>query len=273
MASAGRSRSSRRSSGTISPEQRLIGQSGSEAQRDGADLALLHALIGHYARQLWGLQRSRLALTYRAGALRRDGLPEQWCAPLLVATVDLAAAERAIDCQLRRLARQHFLRAWVERTPGIALGGFARLIGVTGPLERFGTASKLWAFVGLDVQDGMAPRRRRGQQQRWSAQGRVVCHQLGVAIVRVNRGPYRAAYDRKKAEYLARPPRGPSACPFGQTHRTWQGDIRSCTRKHPHFAAMRYAVKLLLRDLWLAWRRECPAEPLFGGGVPSDTAL
>ena len=23
---------------------------------------------------------------------------------------------------------------------------------------------------------------------------------------------------------------------------------------HPHAAAMRYAVKLLLRDLWVAWR-------------------
>ena len=88
----------------------------------------------------------------------------------------------------------------------------------------------------------------------WSAQGRVVCHQLGVAIVRVRRGRYRDAYDRKKAEYLARQPRGPSACAFGQTHTTRKGDILTCGLKHAHVAAMRYAVKLLLRDLWAAWR-------------------
>ena len=64
--------------------------------------------------------------------------------------------------------------------------------------------SKLWAYLGMHVDDGMAPHRHRGQRANWSAQGRVVCHQIGVAIVRVRRGRYRAAYDRKKAEYLAR---------------------------------------------------------------------
>lgn len=243
---------------TLFVEQRPIGQSGSDAQRDGAELALLHALIGHYARQLWGLQRSRLALQYRAAALRRDGLPDEWSAPLLVAAQDLVAAEHAIDRQLIRLARQHFLCDWIQRTPGIALGGFARLLGVTGPLDRFETVSKLWAYLGMHVQDGMAPRRRRGQQLRWSPQGRIVCHQLATSIVRLNRGPYRAAYDLKKAEYLARPLRGPSACPFGQTHRTWQGDIRPCSPKHAHFAAMRYCIKVLLRDVWRAWRTFAP---------------
>ncbi len=114
--------------------------------------------------------------------------------------------------------------------------------------------SKLWAYLGMHVDDGMAPHRHRGQRANWSAQGRVVCHQIGVAIVRVRRGRYRAAYDRKKAEYLALPRRGPSACPFGQTHTTRKGETVMCGLMHGHAAAMRSAVKLLLRDLWVAWR-------------------
>jgi hypothetical protein len=82
-----------------------------------------------------------------------------------------------------------------------------------------------------------------------------MCHQLGVSIVRVRRGRYRKAYDRKKAEYLARPRLGPSACPFGQTHSTRKGEILTCGLMHAHVAAMRYAVKLLLRDVWVAWRK------------------
>ena len=65
-------------------------------------------------------------------------------------------------------------------------------------------AATVYDAVGVgfpSVVDGVQP-----------AQGRVVCHQLGVAIVRVGRGRYRAAYDRKKAQYLARARWGP-ACP------------------------------------------------------------
>src|SRR5207253_208596 len=98
--------------------------------------------------------------------------------------------ERAINLELVHLARQHFLRGWIQEAPGIGLPGFARLLGVTGPLDRFGTVSKLWAYLGMHVVSGAAPRRRRGQRANWSAQGRVVCHQLGVAIVRVRRGKY-----------------------------------------------------------------------------------
>ena len=146
------------------------------------------------------------------------------------------------------------MRAFVEAAPGIGLRGFGRLLGATGPLDRFATVSRLWAYLGMHVVDGAAPRRRRGKRANWSPQGRVVCHQIGVSILRVRRGRYRAAYDRKKAEYLARPRLGPSACPFGQTHTNRKGDAILCGLNHAHMAAMRFAVKVLLRDLWVAWR-------------------
>lgn len=131
--------------------------------------------------------------------------------------------------------------------------GLARLLGVTGPLDRFASAEKLWAYVGMHVEDGAAPRRRRGRQANWSGQGRVICRQLAISIVRACRGRYREAYDRKKLEYLARPHRGPSACPFGQVHVDRNGRSYACGRAQADAAAQRYAVKLLLGDLWRAW--------------------
>lgn len=69
----------------------------------------------------------------------------------------------------------------------------------------------------------------------YSPQGRVVCHQLGEAIVKVGHGKYRAAYDSKKLYYEAGRP-------------DW-------TQAHRHNAAMRYAIKDLVKDLWEEWHR------------------
>jgi hypothetical protein len=145
--------------------------------------------------------------------------------PLVAVTRELAASARAINLQLTRLARQHFLNGWISQAPGIGLGGLARLMAVTGPLDRFATVSKLWAYVGMHVDDGMAPQLRRGQRANWSSQGRVVCHQLATSIVRVGRGRYREAYDRKKAEYLAR--RGSGRQHAHSARRTRRGRARS----------------------------------------------
>jgi hypothetical protein len=203
------------------------------------DLRLLHALLGHYARLLWDVQKVRIAMSNRVAAMVRDQLAEEWRLPAQTAADALLLTERGIDRQLERLARQHPMRRWVEQAPGIGLPGFARLMGITGPLSNFATVSKLWHYLGLHVVDGAAPRLVRGQKLTHSPQGRMVCHQLAEAIVKVGRGPYRAAYDAKKAYYEAERP-------------DW-------TQAHRHEAAMRYAVKELLKDMWIEWRSAVPS--------------
>ena len=85
-----------------------------------------------------------------------------------------------------------------------------------------------------------------------------MCFLIGEAIVKVGKGgPYRVAYDAKYAEYLARPRTGPSECPFGQVHGTGK-PVKCPPTGHVHNAAMRYAVKCLLRDMWVEWRHVVP---------------
>jgi hypothetical protein len=86
-------------------EQRQPGHARSDAQTSCAELALLHSLLAHYARLLWDIQRTRIALSNRAGAMERDGLAEQWRLPLVAVTRELAVSERAINLQLTR--RRH----------------------------------------------------------------------------------------------------------------------------------------------------------------------
>jgi len=137
----------------------------------------------------------------------------------------------------------------------------------------------------MDVRpNGMAPKREKGKSfvptrdgvpgTAYSPRGRVICHQIAEAIVKQTDSkpdakvvrtcsPYRVLYDVKKAQYQSNAGnhvrRGPSNCPFGQTHKDAGGAVIACGDGHAHAAAMRYAVKCLLRDMWVEWQHTMPA--------------
>jgi hypothetical protein len=191
--------------------------------------------MGHYARELLEVQKLRIAQGNRVAAMEREGLAEEWIAFARDTHDLLAKKERQLNAYLGKQAKRHPMGPWVERQRGIGLPGFARLVGLTGPLDRFATVSKLWAYLGMHTVDGLAPRRRKGERANWSHQGRVLCCQIGESIVKMGKGgEYREAYDRKKADYEERRPE-------------W-------TPAHRHAAARRYAVKLLLKRAWVESR-------------------
>lgn len=235
----------------------------SDSHSSADELDRLHSLLGHFARQLWDVQKERIGAGNRVAAMERDGLGA-YAEPARHIVSEYEAIERAIDKELTKLAKQHFMADWIAQQRGIGLPGFARLLGVTGNIDRFSTVSKLWKYLGLHVVDGHAPRREKGVAwthtactgwhlatcketcttdhhpncspfgigNAYSPQGRVVCHQIGEAIVKVG-GPYRLAYDRKKAYY--------------------ESERQEWTQARRHNAAMRYAVKELIKNLWIEW--------------------
>lgn len=246
------------------PDEKVEDRMGSAARTSRVDdLAVLHAVMGHYVRQLWDIQKARIGMGNRVSAMSRSNLDEAWQVPIAATYDALKAQESAIDWQLEKLAKRHPLAPWVAKTRGIGLPGFARIIGAVGPLGNFASPAKLWRYFGLDVADGRAPRLMRGVKPSFSPAARAIAFQVADSFVKVG-GPYREFYDRKKAEYEARPRTGPSECPLGREHPAAGGGFRPCyspnsvaghpTSAHVHTAAMRYAVKCLLRDLWRAWR-------------------
>jgi hypothetical protein len=236
-------------------------------------------LLGHYARLLWDIQKLRIQVGNRIGAMERDGLPIEATAPHQETQKTLEAQERAIERQLVRLAKQHVMADWVEACPGLGYGGFARIVGVTGSFMLFPNVAKVWAYMGMHVIDGHAPKRERGVKGNWSPQGRVVAHQIGDSIVKLNRGRYRDLYDRKKAEYLVRPRLGDSGCPMGQVHKDKGNKVLACvkvngdgaeTSAHLHNAAMRVAVKEMLKDMWVEWHRRATARVKSNSPLPAQ---
>lgn len=203
----------------------------------------------------------------RVAAMERDELPDEWVAVCRAQADALERVERDLNAYLAKQAKRHPMAPWVlaAEQKGIGLPGFARLLGITGPLDQFATVSKLWRYLGLAVDNGAAPRRQKGVKLNYSPAGRVLCHQLGESIVKMGKGgEYRTVYDQKRADYLARERSGPSGCPTGAVHKTKAGAIVACvkageggvqTSAHVHAMARRYAVKRLIRRMWIEWRR------------------
>lgn len=239
----------------------------------------LHTILGHLARQLWDLQAERIGAGNRVAAMERDGVAPEYLERATLIVDGLEKIERLIESDIRKAIKQHPLAPWIEAQRGIGLPTFASLLGVTGDIGRFPTVSKLWKYLGLHVTpDGTAPKKVKGQGwthtdcqhlhlatcpktcttdhhpncapgvmgTAYSPRGRTVAcfniGEMGIGHQSKGSGPYRAAYDAKKAYYEAERPDWPQ--------------IRR------HKAALRYAAKEFIKALWVEWMRVLKPERL-----------
>lgn len=249
---------------------------------DQTALDELHTKLSLYTRQLWDIQKTRVAVGNRVAAMEEDRLPEPLIYGLRVQHADLKRMEKGLDRTVGKMAREHFMADWINAQPGIGLAGFARVVAITGDFARFRSVYKLWKYLGLHVTpDGTAPRRKKGDH--WThtdcqfnhtrkckkgcptdhhphcvpdsigtayvPQGRVLASQLAESIIKLNKGPYRALYDSQKLYYeTERPEWSQGRC---------------------HNAAKRYAIKCLLRDMWVEWRRRARVSLKPDGTLPA----
>lgn len=251
----------------------------------------LHDRIIFWGRARLVAQTERMAWAHRLRKLTEKGIESEAERPDFTKTMaDTQAAfeafESVCDRHLVAMMKTHPLAKWIKAQRGVGLSSVGQLLSVTGNLNHFATVSKLWAYLGQHTVGGRAPRRRAGEQSNWHPRGRVICHLIGEAIVKSGGdGVWRAHYDRKRAEYLARERSGPSGCPFGHAHHDKAGAVIACVRTdadgkvtsaHVHAAAMRYAVKMLLKAMWLEWRRQRGGHSGFetqdtNAAAPADT--
>lgn len=242
-----------------------------------ASLEEIHGLMGHYGAVYLDLQKARIGLSNRVSAYTRllempPDLVAEETRMLTMPTDVIEDLEHQISLYIVRLAKAHPMRDWIERHRGIGLQSLSVLFSITRDLWSYPTVSALWKYMGMAVLlDGRSPRRTRGKRfvtkkvaqetgveaTAYNPAGRVLCHQIGDAIVKVG-GEYRAVYDNRKAKVRLRERVGPSKCYFGETHKDGEGRVVLCGDAHSHNDAMRVAVKALLRDLWVEWRHVVP---------------
>lgn len=197
------------------------------------------------------IERARISAENQLrAALDAKGLDPEMNAQHLAPLEGLIEGLRDVEAQaVRRLAaamKRHPLGAFVEATPGLGAKTVGRFLGVVGPLQARAFPSQLWAYCGLHVIDGQAPRRRHGEKSNWSTRGKTRAYLMAEACVKLTgatgkrRSPYRDVYDASRALDELRQPERAEPLSDG----------------HAHARAMRKVSKAILADLWAEARRE-----------------
>lgn len=234
--------------------------------------------LSFLVRQLLSIQKIRIACQLRIKALTKQGVGDEetkWLSDQ-AKKLEEEAKERLKDLLKSHLVWSVVWENWLSRVNGIGellageiIGGFESALKEGETLgNHFKTVSQMWAFAGLDVKDGKAPKTKRKEKQSFNNQLRsLLLGRLGVSILRMSRSTYRDYYDQGKKQYYQRLQKEnkkivpASKLPKKDGKRYEPLDMIS--EGHIHQMALRKMVKLFVSHLWEMIRR---AEGLEAGG-------
>ncbi len=181
-------------------------------------------------REFYEIQKFRKSLANRIGAYERLGIPLNYC-PL--GLEDIKGLETKLKKHIIALLKPNlFYNSWLKHVKGIGPLLSASLMAELGSPERFNTVGQLWAYSGMHVVDGEAPRRKRGEMANWNAQLRMTLYKVASSFIKYDCFG-RKLYDEYKAYYIKRDGAEPK----------WK----------PHRRAMRRVMKDFERCMWRAW--------------------
>jgi len=137
--------------------------------------------------------------------------------------------EKAIREDLRELA------IWTDYLSEIKGVGpmMAAVIVSEYDIEIAATVSKMWAFTGLAPGRDRLKKGEKAHFNKWLRTKMIGV--LGSSFLRSN-SPYREYYDEMKTRL--------------ENEEGWKDE----TKLHQHRAAVRYMIKMFLKDLYVAWR-------------------
>lgn len=233
-----------------------------ETQRSTAAYVFLRLA----AETLEDIERVRIAAENRARALTHPeqniGLPED--DPVVEAAQELAAKLQGIESDaekaVKKVVRQTPLGPWVKQAIGVGEKQAGRLLGVIGnPRYRVDgetgeiherTVGQLWSYCGYAVRDGVAPKRKRGEQGNWNPKARMRAYLIAESCMKSPTSPYRRLYEDAREKY-ADSKHEHSCAQCGAKGKPAQPgtDLRD---GHKHARALRIVAKEVLRDMWIA---------------------
>jgi hypothetical protein len=178
---------------------------------------------------------------------------------------DIRAVEDSTTKQLQKIMHAHPLGAFQDSLIGVGAKQLARLLGVirdpywNEAADTARTFGSLKAYCGLDVRNGEAPKRRRGEQCNWNGDAKMRLWNVASKTILFNgepdkngnrrpRSPYRDVYDKAKEKYADTT--HPTVClrcgPKGKPAQV--GSVRSAG--HQHACAITLVMVEILWDLY-----------------------
>jgi hypothetical protein len=254
-------------------------------QRKRADLSLgafLRSALG-WRKDLPDAERKKIAEQAKAlvtlGEKALKGKPveidepayEEWeglITAALMARAPFDAVEKQATKAMEKLAKATPVwQEWGQHVKGFGPVSLAVIIGEAGDLSNYPKKGHLWKRLGLALVDGV----RQGglskgaSKDAWIAHGynatrRSQVYVIGDVMVKVG-DHYRKLYlARKEYERIKAELAGLTVAPSAKIPKGKAAEYMS--DGHIHKRAQRYMEKILLRDLWGAWRRAKVHVPL-----------
>lgn len=152
---------------------------------------------------------------------------------------EMLKGEQGTRQELEELVEHHLLWPYLGHIRGFGLYLAGAFIAASGDISRTPTCSAFWRGMGLDIVDGVAPRRVRGKkdtERRLPAFPHVtrIGEQIRQQMLRQNTF-YQEIYYREKESYRTRYPDKPKM--FAHKH------------------GLRIGQKVLYSAIWEVWRR------------------
>jgi len=128
----------------------------------------------------------------------------------------------------------------------------ANLIKEFGDCSKYDTISKLWSHTGNSVEGGTAPKKRKGENLKYSPRLRTLTWKVSDCLLKSNKGLYRNVYDTEKQRSLSRKYKKGEL--FKLYGKPYTEDTTKLSQGHSHARALRKIRKLFLSHYWAASR-------------------
>jgi len=139
---------------------------------------------------------------------------------------------------------------YLKDVQGVGIASAGELLTIIKDIERFPTVSKLWAYFGLDVRNGKAPKRKKGELANWSQRGRslilndIVSNGFKMCGAATQKRPepfkWRSIYDEFKAKELEK--------------NELRAEEDQLSKGHMDNRAIRRTGKEFLKTIWNKWK-------------------
>jgi len=200
-------------------------------------------VINEVCKAVLAIEKQRVATGIRLSHLAQNGTN---CAETEAIHSKLVDLEEYLDARLSQLIKENSAYYWFSRVKGVGKENIGKVIGLI-KIEKAPTISSLWKFCGFSVDDGKAPRSKKGEKQTYNSRLRTMCWRLATSLMRA-RGTYYRYYLGEKDKYQTRYVNEGLVITKGKEK---EGQI---SEGHIHNQALRKMIKLFLSHLWLTWR-------------------
>ena len=150
------------------------------------------------------------------------------------------------------LSNEPIWTGWLANIKGISgvLGG--NLMHLFGYGERFDNIGKIWAYSGYSVNNGLAPKRKKGELVNWNPKARKLGYKISDSFIKQRTPIYRDIYDsEKELQLLRKYKKGELMKKYGKPYKKEDTHL---SKGHADMRARRKMVKLFLSHYWQVGR-------------------